>query len=881
MFPLSLHKFRLRFTFVFLCTLLSLITYLSIGQNRIISYRHKTDPAFLSLLQQKNKQSNFRLLIYSNNPDSLYNTLSAKGNKTLKRNERLSIIEAELDKKSIESLLQSKDVLFISEILTPNEELLSGSFDYSCNNIRLSQSTFPLINGTNTTISIKENRPDTTDIDFKGRYFPTPYASSITSSHASQMSTIIAGAGNTWHETKGAAPGARISSASFTQLLPEPDTFYRSTPIHIQNHSYGTINQNFYGIEAAAYDESTYELPSLLHVFSAGNEGTVTTNTGIYSGISGYSNMTGNFKQAKNILTVGHTDSIYRVLPQSSSGPAYDGRIKPELVAFGEDGSSGAAAIVSGISLLLQQAYQLQNNGTTAPASLIKALLINGAKDVDAPGIDFRSGYGSADAFASMMSLQRKHFFTGTISPNETKRFSIDVPQGIKELKVTLCWTDPSALPSGINKALINDLDLELQHTSSSQSWLPWVLNAFPHKDSLQLPAVQKKDTLNTTEQISITLPAAGNYEIVIKGSKFSTTNQSFSLVYSFDSTDVFQWEYPNKNDVVIPKDTMLLRWRNNFASTQGALYLSVDEGQSWELINNNADLTKSYYRFSPPAVFARALLKMETNNRVLISDTFSIAPRIQTKVAYNCPDSFRIYWNKIPGISKYLVNQLGEQYLQPVTTTTDTSFGLLTNISTTLHYAVAPVVNNQTLTRSYTFNYKTQGVDCYFKSFLSFFNGTKVDLQLSLGSTYGLRAIRFEKRKVNGFETLSRITGLNTLDFTKDDPSLQRGTNIYRAVLELNNGSELKSNENLIYYLGEEKTLLYPNPLNAYSPLNILTDTTSTFQLFDLVGRKVYEKIIFDYPEEIQLSQLQTGLYIYRLIQQGKQVKTGKLVIK
>jgi hypothetical protein len=36
-------------------------------------------------------------------------------------------------------------------------------------------------------------------------------------------------------------------------------------------------------------------------------------------------------------------------------GPAFDGRIKPEMVAFGIDGSSGAAALVSGVAILLQQ----------------------------------------------------------------------------------------------------------------------------------------------------------------------------------------------------------------------------------------------------------------------------------------------------------------------------------------------------------------------------------------------------------------------------------------------------------------------------------------------------------------------------------------------
>jgi hypothetical protein len=841
----------------------------------------KTDPVFLNKLQKRSPSSVFNVLIYANSPNSFMKQLQTERVKIQSTDKRLPVMQVEATQQQISEWLKQNNILFISEIITPHEELLTGAVDYSCNAIRLCQTTFPFMDGASTIASIKEYAPDTSDIDLKGRFLNSVYTDAKTSVHANQMTTIIAGGGNTWHETKGVAPGARFNSSSFLRLIPEPDSFYRTPPVLVQNHSYGTINQNFYGIEAAAYDASTYEFPALLHVFSAGNEGTNTPGTGKYAGVIGFSNMTGNFKQAKNILTVGHTDSLYQVLPPSSKGPSYDGRIKPELVAYGEDGSSGAAAIVSGISLLLQQAYQSQHNGSTAPASLIKAILINGAKDVDFPGIDFRSGYGSADAYNSMTILQRRQYYTGTLTSNETKRFKIEVPQGISELKVTLSWTDPSALPSGTNKALINNLDLELQHPSSSQSWLPWVLNAFPQKDSLELPAERKRDTLNTTEQISIQQPQAGNYEIVIRGNALTTIEQSFSVAYSMDTTDTFLWGYPTKQDVVIPGNTILLRWKNRLAQTKGSLSLSVDAGQSWELINENTDLTKPYYRLTPPSIFAKALLRMQVNNQLYYSDTFSMAPRMQPKVAYHCPDSFRICWDKIPGIAQYKVFQLGDRYLQPAAIISDTSFGLLKKNSNSLYYAISPILNTQTLTRSYTFNYQTQGVDCYFKSFLSYLNGTRTELQLSLGSTYGIRAIRFEKRKINRFETLSRITDFNTLDFTTSDLFLQRGTNNYRVTLELNTGGEITSKENSIYFTDTEKALLYPNPLNKSSLLTILTDTTSFFQLFDWTGRMVYEKELNDFPETISLVQLQSGLYFYRFIQRNKLVKTGKLVIR
>src|SRR5206468_12866006 len=104
---------------------------------------------------------------------------------------------------------------------------------------------------------------------------------------------------------------------------------------------------------------------------------------------------------AKNMITVGHMDSLGVVLSLSSRGPAYDGRIKPELVAFAEDGSSGAAAIVSGIALTLQQAYKALH-GADPSSALIKAILLNSADDVGSKGIDFISGYGAANAYKAI-----------------------------------------------------------------------------------------------------------------------------------------------------------------------------------------------------------------------------------------------------------------------------------------------------------------------------------------------------------------------------------------------------------------------------------------------------------------------------------------------
>jgi hypothetical protein len=200
------------------------------------------------------------------------------------------------------------------------------------------------------------------------------------------MTTIIASAGNSYYTGKGVAPQSRYSSSDFVNALPDTPAYYLQPVINIQNHSYGIGIQNYYGINASAFDLSENLNHTLQHIFSAGNSGNATSTAGPYTGIPSFANITGNMKMAKNVLVIGAVDSSGKVSPLSSRGPAFDGRIKPELVAYGDDGSSGAAAIASGTCILVQQAFNIIRQ-MTAPSWLIRSVLINSASDIGAPGL--------------------------------------------------------------------------------------------------------------------------------------------------------------------------------------------------------------------------------------------------------------------------------------------------------------------------------------------------------------------------------------------------------------------------------------------------------------------------------------------------------------
>ncbi len=775
--------------------------------------------------------------------------------------------------------LETIDFIDVQPTKAKEEQVLNG-YDFSTSKINIVHSETPQLNGSGLTVSVKENRPDTADIDFKGRYLSTYLSSGQLSTHATIMTTIIGGAGNSFYSGMGVAYKSTLSSSGFASVLPDADSAYKLYKISVQNHSYGTEIQNFYGADAVAYDVNSNNNPSLIHVFSAGNSGNLSGTTGQYSGIKKFANLTGNFKMAKNIITVGSIDSFYNVSLLSSKGPAYDGRIKPELVAFGEEGSSGAAAIVSGISLILQQAYQKQNNNILPDASLLKAVLLNSADDVVRKGIDFISGYGSVNAYKAVNSINEKRFYVDSLQQGNTKMFTLPIPSNAINLKITLAWNDPAAMPDAFT-ALVNDLDLQLKDPHQ-KIFLPWVLNSSPNIDSLKQLPVRKRDSLNNTEQITIDNPVAGEYHINING--FSVTGiQKFFISYQWDTINSFKWVYPTKTDNLFPGKQNLIRWQTTIFS-KSKLECSYNGGLTWLLLNDKLDLSTPYYKWNVPDTFSIALLKLTVGNTVFISDTFSISQPLKTNVGFNCSDSVLFNWNKQKTETSYTVFSLSENYLQPLLITKDTFFIFYPSANTSFYYTVAGNLPfNKAAIKSYTFNYTTQGVGCYIKSFLAnLLSDNTVNLNLILGTFYNVQSISFEKQTRTGWKTLQIFQPITNLICNGNDDSLTNGLNIYRAKIQLANGSVIYSDPQTIYNWLNNDYIIFPDPVHANQNMLILSKDpfNKIVSVYDITGRKVLEQNINNTLEQISVARLSKGFYIMVIVSKNKQVFKQKLII-
>ncbi|MCB0565256.1 MAG: S8 family serine peptidase [Phaeodactylibacter sp.] len=777
-------------------------------------------------------------------------------------------------------ILPLEEVVFVDRRNgLPKEERAVRGFDLSVNQVNTLHAYHPEFRGQGIVISVKEDRFDSIDLDIQGRVVPSDIASGVRSTHATTMATMIAGGGNTFYTGKGVAWGARLSSSNFLNVFPDALSYFQSSGIRVQNHSYGLGIENYYGVEASAYDQQVYQNPELVHIFSAGNMGDSTSQAGQYQGVAGFANLSGNFKMAKNILTVGSVDSIGQVAERSSWGPAYDGRIKPELVAFGEDGSSGAAAIVSGVVAILQEAYEQQFE-EQPPVALLRAVLLNSANDIGAPGPDFQSGYGNVNALQAVEAIMEHRFFSGVLMPGMAEGFNIEVPDNAINLKITLAWAGPPAQVNAI-RALGNDLDLTL--SSISEQWLPWGLSTAPHPDSLALPARRQADHLNNQEQITVERPVGGEYEIRVSTYLLTEGPQEFFLAYQWDTIGHFQWNFPTYLDNARAGERMPVRWESTVDAETAVLEYRLPGAGEWVMIDSEVALDQSFFYWEVPDTLALAQLRMSADGISVVSDTFTISPAMELALGLECADSLLLHWAGIEGADSFQLYALDGNYLEPFTTVTDTFIVIDKKENPTRFYAVAPFAGNSSITgeRSPALNLDFQVAGCYIQNFLANLMGEEARLELYLGVSYQVDSLIFEKQQGGQFITLAGFVLDGRLAAEFVDRILEEGLNTYRAVVVLTNGARIFSEEISIFYTGAAY-LIFPNPVPVGQGVNILSkDTEEAFLfLYDALGRLLIAYPILSNVEAIPTQNWASGIYFYQIITRGEKQAEGRLLI-
>lgn len=345
----------------------------------------------------------------------------------------------------------------------------------------------------------------------------------------------------------------------------------------VHTNSWGSINgDSTYNPNSFEVDQFVWEHRDCVVCFSAGNEGTDSDGDGVINPKSITPPGT-----AKNCITVGATendrptftlkyeqawpndfptepiasdqvaDDPEGMVAFSSRGPTVDQRIKPDVVApgsfilsarsrdttsggwgttadslyFFNGGTSMAAPLVAGCAAVTREYLAREHQLASPAAALVKALLINGARNIAGQYVPTEAGalpnnaegFGRVDMAAILrpaapgQSILLRDEGTA-LDTNEEEATTATVPPGAVSLKVTLVWTDPAG------EALQNDLDLIVRAGGTER-----------HGNAA--PASMAFDRVNNVEQVVWDAPPAGNIEVVVRAHRITLHPQTYALV--------------------------------------------------------------------------------------------------------------------------------------------------------------------------------------------------------------------------------------------------------------------------------------------------------------------------------------------------------------
>ena len=221
----------------------------------------------------------------------------------------------------------------------PQPENNVGRTSHRSNSIATDYSGGRKYNGKGTKIMLQDDGIIGPHIDYKGR-LPNQFMTNNIGDHGDHCAGIIMGAGNRNPLTRGMAWGAELYVYNASPAYQGFDSIvnhYGSLGIRVISTSYSDGCNAGYTTRAQKLDIQNLNMPELIHVFSAGNNGTSNCN---YGAGAGWGNVTGGHKHSKNSIAVANLDYLDVRNNSSSRGPAHDGRLKPEISAVGTNVNS-------------------------------------------------------------------------------------------------------------------------------------------------------------------------------------------------------------------------------------------------------------------------------------------------------------------------------------------------------------------------------------------------------------------------------------------------------------------------------------------------------------------------------------------------------------
>jgi len=349
-----------------------------------------------------------------------------------------------------------------------------------------------------------------------------------------------------------------------------------ASQVSATNHSVGLLeSNNVYTATTVVHDTAGFDHLYMLQCMAAGNDGAV-------------ANALTSQSVAKNVLAVGASDDVLQPenrVTFSSIGPSFDGRIKPEVMAPGNDetprdggiasalilpdsngsrdkgctyqytaGTSFSSPTIAGAVALVHQYFEEGRYGGQTPildpsAALMRAMVINAGHRLTGANLgnglypNFYQGWGEPRLTDVLdlpggsrrlvaLDIDSAGGFSGVGDPDQS--FNFQVNSSGERLRVTLVWTDEPG-SSGTGKKLINDLHLNVTGPGGGSSYLGNVIDG----NSGESTGGGSADTLNNVENVIVSSPSTGSWTVTVSAfdGNFSV-GQGFALVITGDVSE-------------------------------------------------------------------------------------------------------------------------------------------------------------------------------------------------------------------------------------------------------------------------------------------------------------------------------------------------------
>jgi uncharacterized repeat protein (TIGR01451 family) len=251
-----------------------------------------------------------------------------------------------------------------------------------------------------------------------------------------------------------------------------------------------------------------------------------------------------------------HAESMARF---SSRGPTPDNRIKPDIVGPGRNvmsvrrwsttyqqmsGTSMSCPNVAGCSVLTQQWLEEVEERGESSASLVKALLLNGTRDIreDWDGTplftpDYIGGWGYVDLYDTLYPTAPTRRDYSDYKPGIVTGQRVDFPimAGPGTFKVNVVWSDYPSIPGALAH-LVNDLDLIVQSPSGDIYRGNQYIGGIGASSESELNAAGV-DTINNVEGVTLNNALdTGMYIVSVEGTNVPQAPQPFSVSIEYEA---------------------------------------------------------------------------------------------------------------------------------------------------------------------------------------------------------------------------------------------------------------------------------------------------------------------------------------------------------